>query len=151
MIAFGEEHLASSLAAILIAAVPLFVAGLALRFDRSERPTPTRLVGMLVGLTGVAALVGIDVSGSSVELVGALAIPLAAFGYACCGPMIVKRQFSQADPIGPIGALGLASLFLLPAGLAGFPERGAERRRDRLLRVRSGIVCTAIAFPFFFR
>ena len=136
MIAFGVEHLASSLAAILIAAVPLFVAGLALRFDRSERPTPTRLVGMLVGLAGVAALVGIDVSGSSAELVGAAAILLAAFGYAC-GPMIVKRQFSDVDPIGPIaGALGCASLFLLPAGIAGFPSEAP---------------CTAIAFLFFFR
>ena len=93
MIAFGEENLSSSLAAILIAAVPLFVAALALRFDHSERPTATRLVGMLIGLAGVTALVGIDVAGSTAELVGALAILLAALGYAC-GPMIVKRQFA---------------------------------------------------------
>ena len=150
MIAFGEEHLASSLAAILIAAVPLFVAGLALRFDRSERPTPTRLVGMLVGLAGVVALVGIDVAGSSAELVGAAAILLAAFGYAC-GPMIVKRQFSDVDPVGPIaGALGCASLFLLPAGIAGFPSEAPSG--DAIASVFAlGIVCTAIAFLFFFR
>jgi drug/metabolite transporter (DMT)-like permease len=150
MIAFGEEHLASSLAAILIAAVPLFVAGLALRFDHAERPTPTRLVGMLIGLSGVVALVGIDVAGSSAELVGALAILLAAFGYAC-GPMIVKRQFSVVDPIGPIaGALGIASLFLLPAGLIGFPSEAPSG--DAIASVLMlGIVCTAIAFLFFFR
>ena len=52
LIAFGEENLSSSLTAILIAAVPLMVAFLALRFDQSERPSRTRLVGMLVGLTG---------------------------------------------------------------------------------------------------
>jgi drug/metabolite transporter (DMT)-like permease len=150
MIAFGEEHLASSLAAILIAAVPLFVAGLALRFDHAERPTPTRLVGMLIGLGGVAALVGIDVAGSSAELVGALAILLAALGYAC-GPMIVKRQFSTADPIGPIaGALGVASIFLLPAGLAGFPDEVPSGDATASL-LMLGIVCTAIAFLFFFR
>ncbi len=51
LIAFGEEALSSSLTAILIAAVPLMVAFLALRFDHSERPTKARLVGMLVGLT----------------------------------------------------------------------------------------------------
>ena len=63
LIGFGEVHISSSFAAILIAAVPLFVALIALRFDHSERPTPTRLVGMLIGLAGVAALVGIDVGG----------------------------------------------------------------------------------------
>src|SRR4051795_3838449 len=61
LIGFGEQRIASSLTAILIAALPLVVAFLALRFDHAERPTRTRLVGMLIGLSGVAALVGIDV------------------------------------------------------------------------------------------
>ena len=38
LLGFGEVHVSSSLAAILIAAVPLFVALLATRFDHSERP-----------------------------------------------------------------------------------------------------------------
>jgi hypothetical protein len=42
LIAFGEERVASSLAAIIIAAVPLIGAVLAFRFDPSERPTSTR-------------------------------------------------------------------------------------------------------------
>ena len=45
LIAAGEQHVASSLAAIIIAAVPLFVALLALRFDPAERATGSRLVG----------------------------------------------------------------------------------------------------------
>jgi drug/metabolite transporter (DMT)-like permease len=59
LIAAGERHVASSLAAIIIAAAPLFVAMLALRFDASERASGTRLVG----LGGVVALMGIDVAG----------------------------------------------------------------------------------------
>ena len=50
LIGFGEQRISSSLAAILIAALPLVVAFLALRFDHAERPTPIRLAGMLVGL-----------------------------------------------------------------------------------------------------
>lgn len=42
LIGAGERHVASSLAAILIAAVPMIVALLAIRFDRSERATGTR-------------------------------------------------------------------------------------------------------------
>ena len=45
LIAAGEQAVASSLAAILIASVPLIVAVLALRFDREERATGSRLVG----------------------------------------------------------------------------------------------------------
>ncbi len=59
LIAEGERHVSSSLAAILISAVPMIVALLALRFDPGERVTGRRLVGLLVGFGGVVALVGI--------------------------------------------------------------------------------------------
>ena len=42
----------------MIAAVPLFIALLALRFDPDERATGRRLVGLFIGLAGVVALVG---------------------------------------------------------------------------------------------
>jgi len=58
LIAMGEQHVDSSLAAILIASAPLFVALLALRFDATERAGGRRLLGLLLGLAGVAALVG---------------------------------------------------------------------------------------------
>lgn len=60
----------SSVAAILIAATPLIVAVLALRFDAGERVRGRQLAGLLVGLTGVVALVGVDVAGDSDELLG---------------------------------------------------------------------------------
>ena len=43
--------------------MPLIVALLAIRFDHAERATGTRLVGLLIGLVGVVALVGIEVAG----------------------------------------------------------------------------------------
>jgi drug/metabolite transporter (DMT)-like permease len=47
----GEKHVDSSVAAI-VTTVPLLIALLALRFDHTERPTRTRVVGMLIGLGG---------------------------------------------------------------------------------------------------
>ena len=70
LIAAGELHVASSLAAILIAAALPFVAVLAIRFDATERVTEERLAGLLIGLGGVVALVGIDVVGDADEPVG---------------------------------------------------------------------------------
>src|SRR5512135_577465 len=55
LIAFGEQRVASSLAAIVIAAVPLIGALLALRYDPAERPTPLRALGLLIGFGGVIA------------------------------------------------------------------------------------------------
>ena len=68
LIAAGEQHVASSLAAIIIAAVPLFVALLALRFDHAERATGLAARRADRGLAGVVALVGIDVAGRGDEL-----------------------------------------------------------------------------------
>jgi len=150
LISFGEVHITSSLAAILIAAVPLFVALIALRFDHSERPTPTRLVGMLIGLAGVAALVGIDIGGRTDELLGALAVLLAAFCYAI-GPMIVKRRLSDVDPLGPVAAsLAIATLLVTPFAAADIPDSVPSSEAVASIAVL-GLVCSALAFLFFFR
>jgi drug/metabolite transporter (DMT)-like permease len=150
LISFGETRISSSLAAILIAALPLVVSFLALRFDRSERPSPTRLAGMLIGLAGVAALVGIDIGGRGDELVGAGAVLIATLGYAC-GPLIVKRRLARADPLGPVtAAMVIASVILLPFGIGDFP---AERPPAEALASVAvlGVVCSALAFLLFFR
>jgi drug/metabolite transporter (DMT)-like permease len=150
LIGFGETRVASSLAAILIASLPLVVAFLSLRFDRSERPTRARLFGMLIGLAGVAALVGIDIGGTASELIGAGAILIATLGYAC-GPLIVKHRLAGADPLGPVtAAMGIATIILLPFGIGDFPTQ-APAAEAILSIVVLGLVCSAAAFLIFFR
>ena len=66
LIAAGEEHVASSLTAIIIASVPLIGAVLALRFDHSS--VPLRCGHWVpIGFGGVVALVGIDAAGRTVS------------------------------------------------------------------------------------
>jgi drug/metabolite transporter (DMT)-like permease len=150
LIGFGEVRISSSLTAILIAAVPLVVALIALRFDHSERPTRSRLVGMLVGFAGVAALVGIDIGGRGAELAGAGAILLAAVCYAI-GPMIVKRRLSDVDPLGPVAAsLGIATVLVTPFAAADLPETIPSGEALASVAVL-GLVCSALAFLIFFR
>jgi drug/metabolite transporter (DMT)-like permease len=151
LIGFGEQRISSSLAAILIAALPLVVAVLALRIDHAERPTPTRLVGMLIGLGGVVALVGIDIGGRGDELLGAGAVLLATVGYAV-GPFIVKRQFAGADPLGPVtAAMAMSAIMLLPFGIGDFPTTTAPPTEAIVSVVVLGLVCSAAAFLLFFR
>jgi drug/metabolite transporter (DMT)-like permease len=148
LIAAGEQHVSSSLAAILIAAVPLFIALLAIRFDPAERATGRRLVGLLVGLVGVVVLMGIDVAGKRDEMLGAGAIVIAALGYAI-GPMTLKAKLSELDPRATMGAsLAIAALVLTPfAAIA--PPRESPSTEVIVSLVVLGIACTALAFVIF--
>src|SRR5919197_1729344 len=58
LIAWGQTHVDSGVAAIANASVPIWITLLALRFRRSERSHGYRLVGILPGLAGVAILAG---------------------------------------------------------------------------------------------
>jgi drug/metabolite transporter (DMT)-like permease len=148
LIAAGEQHVASSLAAIIIATAPLFVALLALRFDASERVTGRRLVGLLIGLGGVVALMGIDVAGSGDELLGAIAILVAAFCYAV-GPMVLKRHLAKLDQRASMGAsLALAAVFLTPAVALDPPTAPISGEAIAALIVL-GLLCTAAAFVLY--
>jgi len=148
LIAAGEQHVASSLAAIIIASAPLFVALLALRFDATERVTGRRLCGLLIGLAGVVALVGIDVAGQADELAGAGAILLAAFCYAV-GPMVLKRHLADLDPRASMGAaLALAALFLTPAVALDPPSAVPSASAIGAL-LALGFLCTAAAFVLY--
>jgi drug/metabolite transporter (DMT)-like permease len=148
LIAAGEQRVPSSLAAILIACVPLMVAVLAFRVDPSERATGIRLVGLFVGLAGVVALVGIDVAGDGTALVGTGLIVLAAAGYAV-GPLVLKRHLGDMDPRAAMGgSLLLAAILLAPPALATAPTEVPSG--DALLSiVVLGLVCTALAFVIF--
>ncbi len=144
LIAAGEQHVASSATAILIAMVPLLIALLGLRFVPSEHLDRRRLGGLLLGLAGVAALVGVDVSGSGDELLGAAAILVAAFGYAC-GAIIIGRKFSELDPIALMaGALTIAAAILTPFAALDLPAHAPSAGAFASVVVL-GIFCTAMA------
>jgi len=123
LIAAGERHVASSLAAIIVAAVPLIVALLTARFEPSERVGGRRLVGLIVGFAGVIALVGVEVAGTGAELLGAGAILLAAAGFAV-GLLVLNRHLRDLDPRAMMAtALAFAALALTPvAAFSALPR-----------------------------
>lgn len=144
MIAAGEEHVASSTAAIVIATVPLIIAVLSLRLEPTELVTGWRLVGLLVGLAGVAALVGVDVSGDAHELLGVGAVLVAACGYAT-GPLILKRELAGLDPTATMGAgLAIAAVLLTPLAAIDLPSAAPSAGAFASVVVL-GLLCTALA------
>lgn len=123
LIAAGERHVASSLAAIIVAAVPLIVTVLATRVAPRERVRGRRLVGLITGFAGVIALVGIDVGHSGATLLGAAEILLAAGGFAI-GLLVLDRHLRDLDPRAAMAtALAFAAVALAPfAALSAGPR-----------------------------
>ena len=146
LIAAGEQRVASSLAAILIASMPLMVALL----SPEDRPTGLRLAGLVIGFGGVVALLGVDVAGRPGELLGAVLILVATLCYATA-TIIVNRGLADLDPLGPIAAsLALATLGLVPA-VALAPPVGVPPADALGALAVLGFVCTALGLVLFFR
>jgi drug/metabolite transporter (DMT)-like permease len=149
LIPLGERHLSSSLTAILIAAVPLTVAVMAMRFAPDERVTGARLAGLFIGLAGVVLLLGIDVAGHSDELLGALCIIGAMLGYAG-GPLIAKATLADLPAVAPVAAaLGVATVALAPLAAFSLPGHAPPFKAVGSVVVL-GILCTAVAMVVFF-
>jgi drug/metabolite transporter (DMT)-like permease len=145
LISWGETHVDSGVAAVANASVPIFVALLALRFAASERARGLRLVGLAVGLTGVAVVAGVHPAGGLWAVAGALAVVLASLFYAIsslyiqrslvvgglelatasvlCGAAAISPSRSRGVPIRSGGSPWLPSLF---SGLSGLVSRNSS-------------------------
>ena len=149
LIAAAEEEIDSGLAGILVASAPLFTALLAIRVDQEERSSGWRLVGILLGLGGVAVLLGVDLNGSSSELLGGAAVLLAGLGYAV-GGFLVKRRLAAVPPLGLAAWVMVASsVALLPAALATLPGSAPGLGPVAAVSVL-GVLGTGVAFAIFY-
>src|SRR3954447_5623112 len=93
LITFGERHISSSLAGILVATAPIFTFLLAFAIEGEERASGVGLIGVGTGIAGVVLLLGLDTSGSTTALLGGLMVILASLGYAL-GSYYLRRRFA---------------------------------------------------------
>src|SRR5918998_5286938 len=82
LLADAERDLPSSLTGLLVAAVPLVAAFAARVSGADDRLDPTRVAGLLLGLAGVAALVGLDVEGGAVRAVVLVGVVVVCYALA---------------------------------------------------------------------
>ena len=149
LISVGERWVSSSLAGILIATVPMTVIMLSPLFGVQERLSARRLVGLVTGLVGVVALLGLDAVDGMLGWIGVGCIVIATLGYAT-GALLVQRHLSGLDELGAIAAsLGVATVVLLPAGVMSMPARIPSLLVLTSLVVL-GVVCSAVALSLFF-
>ncbi len=145
----AEQRLPSSTAGLLLAAVPLVSVGAAVVLRRTERFSAVNWVGILVGMGGVATLVGFDVAGSDLIAVGQIAITVV--GYATA-PIIVAKWMGEVPGVGLAGlSLGLTALVYIPAvAITRTWPTEIPSARVIVAVVVLALVCSALAFVVFF-
>jgi drug/metabolite transporter (DMT)-like permease len=122
LIAWGEKHVDSGVAAVANSSVPIFVAVLAIWVAPSQRSTGLRLVGVLLGLGGVLVLAGVHPAGGWMGAAGTGAITLASISYATANLYAAKKMSSIAAPVLAAASFVMAFLLLLPLALVSLPQ-----------------------------
>lgn len=142
----AEKRITSSLAGLLIAAVPIAGAVLA-TITGTDRLDRTRVAGLLLGVLGVAALVGFDVGGSNLPAASSLGV--VAIGYAL-GPWVLSRYLTDLPPVSMVASsLAMCAVIYAPAAALTFPS-GALSASVIASMVTLTVACTAVAFVVFF-
>ncbi len=146
LITEGERTIPSSLAGILIASEPLWIALLAFGVDRTQRTGAAGAAGLLVGLVGVAVLLGVEATSSA----GGAVLVLAAAGCYALATLLVARVAADVPLLHIVTAgLAIAALTLLPLVIASPPSAVPGLRAIAALGGLA-LVCTALAFPLWF-
>jgi drug/metabolite transporter (DMT)-like permease len=149
LIAWGEKHIDSGVAAIANATVPIFVALLAIRFNPGERVRGWRLVGVALGLVGTGVLTGLHPQGGWWGVAGTLAVVAASLSYASAN-LFTQHRFPRTSPLVITTASSTAAAFvLLPIALLQLPDSVPSWKA--LASVAAlGLAGTALALLFFY-
>ena len=147
LLSSAEQQISSALAGLLIAAVPLTSVVIAALFGNREYFGATTLGGLLVGVAGVALIVGFDLRASSplalVEMAGVVV------GYSL-GPAVLARYLTGISSVVVNGsALALCCVAYAPFAVLTWPHTPPSLGVIAAVVVLA-VLCTALAFLLFF-
>jgi drug/metabolite transporter (DMT)-like permease len=155
LIVWGQKEIASGLAAILNAAAPIFTVIVAGFWLKDEPVTRAKVLGAVLGLFGVAILIGPSaLKGLNANLVAQLAVLGAALSYAFAG--VYARRFPRMniDPIvAAAGQLLMSPLLMILLALM-FEAPSQLFESTTRVWVAVGVMAvfsTALAYILYFR
>lgn len=149
LITTAEKHVASGLAGLLIATVPIWSAIQAsIQGDKSVWHH-RRLFGMILGFIGISLVVGIESIRGKQSLLAISALILAAMGYSVA-MMTISRKASAVDGKAINGiAMAITAIFYLPFAIHFAPAHMPSTKVIFAL-LTLGLIPTALAFFIFF-
>ena len=147
LLSSAEQHISSALAGLLISAVPLVGVVIATVLGNRDYLRLATLSGLVVGLAGVALIVGLDVRAS--DPISLLEMAGVAVGYAL-GPAILSRYLTSVPSVTVNGlSLAICAIAYAPVAALHWPQTVPSAAVIASIGVLS-IVCTALAFLLFF-
>ena len=155
LIVWAQSQIPSGLASILNATTPIWTALVAHMLTLDEKLTVNRVIGVLLGFAGVAAMLGPDLlSGLGHNVPAQCAVLLATLSYAFSG--VYGRRFRRlgVEPMVVAGGqLTCASLMAIP--LALLVDRSWTLPMPSLEVIAAllglAVLSTALAYVIFFR
>ena len=151
-IVFGQQYITGGLAAILNSTTAFFGVMLAGLFFKDERLTFRRLIGVIMGILGVAIIIGMDVlSHLSLTSIGQLLIIVSSISYAFAGIWGRLQVKNLGVEVTATGMLISSSVWMLILAtmVEGFPLEGLSLRSTAAILTFS-VVCTAVAYLLYF-
>lgn len=145
LLGHAETRISSSLAGLLVAAVPLFGAAAFLFTPHAEKFSSVQVGGLVLGYAGLACLVGLDLGHlEAVPIVEMLGV---AVCYAA-GPLILAKWLSDLPGLGVMAcALTLTAIVFTPIGIVDMPSSMPAEAWGSVVVL--ALICTALAFVTF--
>lgn len=123
LLTWAEQFVPSGIAALIVATVPMWMVMLEALRKGGQRPTWTVILGLVLGLVGLAVLIGPgNLGGEPVHLFGALVVCLASFSWAL-GSIFSKTATQAPSTLQNVGMQMLQGGALLVVGGLVLGER----------------------------
>ena len=158
LIAWGQLFVTGGMASIINANTAFFGVVVSAIFLRSEPLKLHRVIGVILGVLGVAAAIGFDaLEGASPSIIGSLAILLATLSYALAGVWGKLKLASWPAIEVACGMLICSAILSIPAGfiVSGVPSltlfQPAYLPQLLMLAIGIGVLGTALAYPLYFQ
>lgn len=155
LIVFGQKYLPGGYASILNATTPFFTTLILHVFTTNDRATPAKFVGVIIGLVGVAVMMGLDLAANAGQnLVPQLALIGASFSYGLSNLWGRRIAALGISPIlATAGQLTGATLIMLPLALIIEQPLALPMPSTATWAALLGlaVICTALAYIIFFR
>ena len=149
---WGQTHIASGLASIFNATMPLFTVMVAHFVTHDEKMTPGRVAGLVLGFAGVVVMIGPELMRDlGTDVLAQLACLVAAFFYAISA--VYARRFRELPPLVlATGQLSASTLMLAPLMLI---DRPWTMPVPSMPAIWSGlgiaVISTALAYLVYYR
>lgn len=152
VLAWGQQYVDSGLASVLNSTSPIFVFFATLLITRHEATGSLRLIGAMLGVSGVVLIVGTDaIQGLGRQVAAQLAVLSGAVLYA--GAAIHGHRLKHlSSSVTAAGTMIWASICLVPLSLAADrPWELAPSTESILAALVLSVLCTGMALLIYFR